>query len=269
MKNSRILTSSLVISALLSLSIAMPVTASTKSDIRELKEEIVTLQQGQEKMQKDLAEIKTLLEKGARTPAPAAKAPFKPKDLVVGDSAYLGSADAPVTLFEYSDYQCPYCRRHATTVLTQIVKEYVDNGQVRVVMREYPIATLHPRAFAASRAALCAGAQGQYWEMHDKIFATQKALSDDDLKSHAESLGLDITAYDGCLADEDTDKRIRAEIAEAQSMGISGTPSFVIGPTDKEDSNKVRVTQYIRGAQPLTSFQAAIKEQLKAAGEGE
>lgn len=259
----------LIISALLSLTVAMPLAAGTKEEIKELKEEIMEMKEGQEKMQKDLAEIKSMLEKGAKAaPAAAAKKPFEPKDLLVGNSAFLGKSDAPVTLFEYSDYQCPYCRRHATTVLTKLVEEYVDSGQLRVVMREYPIETIHPRAFAASSAAMCAGFQDKYWEMHDLIFANQKALSDADLKGHAETLGLDGAAYDACMTDDATNAQIRAEIAEAQSMGISGTPSFVIGLTDPEDSNKVRVTEYIRGAQPLPAFQTAVKNQLKEAGKG-
>lgn len=266
MNKKRFFIHTLIISALLSLSAAAPLAAGTKEELKALKEEIATLQQGQEKMQKDLAEIKTLLEKGAA--AAPAKPAFQPKDLVVGNSAYLGSADAPVTMFEYSDYQCPYCRRHATTVLTQIVKDYVDSGQVRVVMREYPITTIHPRAVAASTAALCAGEQGKYWEMHDQIFANQKALSDEDLLSHSNSIGLDQAAFQTCQADDATAKQIQAEIAEAQSMGISGTPSFVIGLTDAKDSNKVRVTRYIRGAQPLTAFQSAINDQLKLASQG-
>ena len=268
MKKSRFLTHSLIVFALLTLLAAPPVAAGTKDEIKALKEEIVTLQEGQEKMQKDLAEIKTLLEKGAARAPAAAKPPFQPKDLVVGNSPYLGSADAPVTLFEYSDYQCPYCRRHATTVLTQLVKEYVDNGQLRVVMREYPITTIHPRAVAASTAALCAGAQGKYWEMHDQIFANQKALSDEDLLAHSNTIGLDQAAFQACQADDATAEQIQAEIAEAQSMGISGTPSFVIGLTDPKDSNKVRVTKYIRGAQPLPSFQSAVNDQLKLASQG-
>lgn len=115
--------------------------------------------------------------------------------------------------------------------MPQLIKEYVDTGKLRVVIREFPIPNLHPRAFAAARAAVCAGAQDQYMEMHDLIFSDQKALSNADIK-------------------------------EGQSMGVSGTPSFVVGLTDPEDSNKIRVTRFIRGAQPLPTFQGAINDQL-------
>ncbi len=270
MKNSRIQKFTLLVFSLLVLVVAIPVAASTAGEVRELKEEVKVLQQGQEQMQKDLTEIKKLLEQGAKAaPAPTARTPFEAKDLEVGKSAFQGNADATVTLFAYSDYQCPYCRRHATMVMPQVVKEYVDSGKLRLVMREYPIETIHPRAFAAAQAALCAGTKGKYWEMHDLIFANQKALSDDELKSHAQTLELDAAGFEACLSDEETDNRIRAEIQEAQSMGITGTPSFVIGLTDPEDSNEVRVTQYIRGAQPFTAFQGAIDSLLKEAAEAE
>jgi len=267
MATNRVVKGCLVISSVLSLAIAIPAqAASTKDEIKALKEEVEVLQKGQEDIQKDLAEITKLLKDGAKAaPARAAKAPFEPKDLVVGDSAFMGSDDATVTIFSYSDYQCPYCRRHATTVMPQIIKEYVDSGKVRMVMREYPIQTIHPRAFAAAQAAACAGQQGKYFEMHDMIFANQKALSDDDLKAHSQSLQLDTAAWDACFANEETIKQINAEIAEAQGMGVTGTPSFVVGLTDPDDSNAVRVTKYIRGAQAFPAFQSAFDELLKTA----
>jgi protein-disulfide isomerase len=269
MKNTQYLKRTLIISSVLSLAIALPaLAASTKDEIRGLKEEIGTLQQGQEQMQVDLAEIKKLLEQGARTAPgqPPAPVPFEPTDLSVRESAHLGSADAPVTMFEYSDYQCAFCSRHATTVLTKIVEQYVDSGKLRIVMREFPIESIHPRAFAASQTALCAGVQGKYWEMHDLIFANQRALSDDDFKAHTQALGMDAAAFDACISDEKISHRIRVELQEGQRVGISGTPSFVVGLTDPEDSNKVHVTKFVRGAQPLEIFTEAIDELLTEAG---
>ena len=265
MKNSSTLKSLLLVFGLLALIMAMPAAAGTASEVRELKKEIETLQQGQEQIQNDLAEIKKLLKQGART-APgqaAAPAPFEPTDLLVGESAYLGSTDAPVTMFGYSDYQCPFCSRHATMVLPGLVKQYVDSGKLKIVMKEFPIESLHSRAFAASQATLCADAQGKYWEMHDLVFANQRAMTDDNFIAHSETLGLDATAFEACLTDEETSERIRAEILEGQGLGISGTPSFVVGLTDPEDSNKVHVTEYIRGAQPLPRFEGVINELLE------
>ena len=123
-------------------------------------------------MKKDLAEIKKLL---LQRPAAAPGQPaFQPTDLVVGKSPVLGEASAPVTLVEFSDYQCPFCKRNATTVLPELVKQYVDSGKVRVVMREMPIESIHQFALGAANAALCAHEQGEYWKMHDLLFANRK-----------------------------------------------------------------------------------------------
>jgi protein-disulfide isomerase len=236
--------------------------ASTSSDLQELKQEVQTLRQGQEQIQKDLAEIKQLLQQGAR--AAPGQQPFRPADFVVGSSPTLGSADAPVTLVEFSDYQCPFCKRHAAAVMPELIESYVDTGKVRFVMRESPIEGLHPRAVAAAEAALCAGDQGQYWEMSEALFNDQKANTDEDFNTMAEDLGLDVTAFTQCTGSDKHLAQIKADQAEAQKLGISGTPSFVLGLTDPKDPNKVRLTKFIRGAQPLAAFAAEIDELIKS-----
>ncbi len=237
--------------------------AMAKDKNAELKAEIEALKQGQEQIQKDLEEIKKLLQQGAR-PARGQQA-FNPTDITLGEVAYKGEKTAPVTLIEFSDYDCPFCKRHAQTVMPELIKNYVDTGKVRFVMREYPIPNLHPRAEAAAVAVLCAGDQGQYWGMHDAMFADQKANKDEDFKAMANTLGLDSAAFDTCYASGKFDAQIKADIAEGQKLGISGTPSFVVGLTDPKDPNKVHLTKFIRGAQPYTSFAANIDELLKGA----
>jgi len=237
--------------------------AMAKSKTAELQEEIQELKQGQEQIQKDLEEIKKLIQQGAK--AAPGKAPFKPTDMQLGDVATKGEDTAPVTLVEFSDYHCPYCKRHAQTVLKQLQENYIDTGKLRFVMREFPIPNLHPRAYAASVAALCAGDQGNYWGMHDALFNDQKAKQDEDFKAMADSLGLDATAFSTCLASTQFDEQIKADQAEGRKLGISGTPSFVLGLTDPKDSSKVHLTKFIRGAQPYASFAAAIDELLKVA----
>jgi protein-disulfide isomerase len=234
-----------------------------KSSTAELKEEVQELKKGQEQIQKDLEEIKKLLQQGAKA-APSRTA-FKPTDMQLGDVAVKGESTAPVTLVEFSDYHCPYCKRHATTVLTQLQKNYIDTGKLRFVMREFPIPNLHPRAYAASVAVLCAGDQGDYWGMHDALFIDQKAKQDEDFKAMADTIGLDATAFDVCLTSKKFDEQIKADQAEGQKLGISGTPSFVVGLTDPKDSSTVHLTKFIRGAQPYNSFATAIDELLKTA----
>jgi protein-disulfide isomerase len=242
-----------------------PALAKTSDEIKALKEEVAAMREGQEQMQKDLDEIKKLLQQGARpAAAPAAKA-FEPRTIELGAISSRGEQDAPVTLIEYSDYDCPFCKRHAETVMPSLIENYVNTGKLRFVMREYPIDRLHPRAAAASEAVLCAGDQGQYWGMHDAMFADQKANTDEDFNRMAAGLGLDMDAFTACLGGDKFMEQIRSDIVEGQALGVSGTPSFVVGLTDPKDPNKVNVTKFIRGAQPLPAFQAAIDELLKTA----
>lgn len=149
--------------------------------------------------------------------------------------------------------------------MTQLQKNYIDTGKLRFVMREYPIPNLHPRAKAAAVAVLCAGDQGDYWGMHDALFNDQKAKTDEAFKAMADTLGLNATEFSTCLASDKFDAQIKADQAEGQKLGISGTPSFVVGITDPKDPNKVHLTEFIRGAQPYSKFSATIDQLLKKA----
>lgn len=245
--------------------IAGPALAKTSDELKALQEEVKVLQQGQVKMQKDLEEIKKLLQRAPQKAAAPSQNAFTPTDIVLGDVPFKGESGAPVTLIEFSDYHCPYCRRHATSVMPTLIKNYVDTGKVRFVMREYPIDRLHARARAASVAALCAGDQDQYWGMHDALFNDQKATTDESFQQMAAGLGLNMEAFTECTSGDKFTEQIKADIAEGQKLGISGTPSFVLGLTDPEDSSKVHLTKFIRGAQGVAAFSAAIDELLKTA----
>ena len=246
--------------------VAGPAAAKTSDEIKALKEEVAAMREGQEEMQKDLDEIKKLLQQGARPsrPTPSARA-FEARTIELGQVAAKGEATAPVTLIEYSDYDCPFCKRHAETMMPALIKDYIDTGKVRFIMREYPIDHLHPRATAASQAVLCAGDQGNYWGMHDAMFADQRANTDEDFQGMASDLGLDVDAFNACMESDKFAEQIRAHQSEGQGLGVSGTPSFVVGLTDPDDPNKVNLTKFIRGAQPLQAFQSAIDELLKTA----
>jgi protein-disulfide isomerase len=260
---SRMLAMAIVVSCFL---IAGPVLARTSDELKALKQEVQTLQQGQADIQKNLEEIKKLLQQAPRAaPAAPARPAFAPTDIQLGEVPYKGEYDAPVTLIEFSDYQCPYCKRHATAVMPPLIESYVDTGKLRFVMREYPIRNLHRRAIPTSEAALCAGDQGNYWGMHDALFTDQKANTDEDFQQMAASMGLDVAAFSACMDSDKFMEQIRADMVEGQKLGISGTPSFVVGLTDPEDPSKVHLTKFIRGAQSLASFSAAIDELIKSA----
>ena len=247
--------------------VSTPLAAGTKEELQALRTEIETLQTGQEQIQKDLAEIKKLLQQGAR--AAPGQQQFKPVEIELSNVVYKGENDAPVTLLEYSDYHCPFCSRHAKTVLPQLLADYVDTGKVRFIMREYPIPNLHPRAVAASEAALCAGEQDAYWGMHDALFANQRSTTDENFREFAAGLDIDVATFSECMDDDRHMAQIRTDQAEGQKLGVTGTPSFVLGRTDPEDSSKVNLTKFIRGAQGLPAFVAAIDELLESEEDSE
>ena len=241
-----------------------PAVAGTADDIKALQQEVATLRQNQAQMQRDLDEIKRLMVQGSHVPATQTP-DFHPADITVGQSPALGAPSAPVTLVAFIDYECPFCKRHATTVMPALVRQYVDTGKVRFVMREFPVEKIHAQALNASSAALCARDQGQYWTMHDLLFADQQKLLPADLKAHAVTLGLDTRAFNACLDEGRHLAEINASQAEGQKLGIDGTPGFVIGLTDPADPDRVHLSQYIRGAQPLPTFAAVLDELLRSA----
>jgi len=241
-----------------------PALAGSGDDLKALQREVGVLRQNQAQIQRDLDEIKKLLVPGSYLLAPEVAA-FQPADLNVGRSPALGSATAPVTLVAFIDYECPFCKRHVYTVMPDIKRQYVDTGKVRFVIREFPVENIHAQALSASSAALCAREQGQYWAMHDLLFADQQNLPSTDLTAHAQTLGLDSAAFGTCLSEGRYMAEIRASQAEGQKLGIDGTPGFVLGLTDGTDPDTVHLSKYIRGAQPLETFAAAIDELLQAA----
>ena len=120
--------------------------------------------------------------------------------------------------------------------------------------------SIHKDAFRAAEATHCAEDQGQFWEMHDRLFENQRAI--EPLKGHAEALGLDVVAFESCMASEKYADAVRKDMAEAQKAGVSGTPSFVLGRTDPADPSKVKGISFIRGAQQFAAFKTEIEKAL-------
>ncbi len=185
------------------------------------------------------------------------------------DDAYLDKENAPVTLIEFSDFQCPFCRSFFFGTLPQIKKEYIDTGKLKFVYRDFPL-SFHPGSKPAALAAECSKEQGRFWELHDKIFSEQQKQGQgtvqftvEDLKKWALQIGLDTSQFNQCLDSEKYKNEVEKDMADGQSAGVSGTPTFFIG---KSNNNGIIDGTAIRGARPFEAFKTAIDEELKKAG---
>lgn len=173
-------------------------------------------------------------------------APRQTVSLAATDPAQ-GPASAPVTLVEFSDYQCPFCQRVEPTI-KQLRTTYGD--KLRIVWKDFPLTQIHPQAFKAGEAGHCAGDQGKYWEYHDRLFANQQALQPADLKKHAADLGLDAAAFGACLDSSKYGERVRDGVSLGDRLGVNSTPTIFVNG------------RRFSGAQPYEVFVAAIDEEL-------
>jgi protein-disulfide isomerase len=196
---------------------------------------------------------------GQPTPVPLVQAS-------ADDDPSWGPADAPVTIIEFSDYQCPYCVRFWSETLPQIREEY--EGKVRFVYRDFPLTSIHEWAQKAAEAAECADDEDMFWEYHDLIFANQSGLSEQlsnagldgvqtTLEGYASDLGLDAAAFTDCLDSGKYTSEVEKDMQDGRSYGVSGTPAFFING------------QSVSGAQPFANFQAVIDAALEEADGGE
>jgi protein-disulfide isomerase len=159
----------------------------------------------------------------------------------------LGPEDAPVTIVEFSDYQCPYCKR-AEPVVQQLLERYP--AEVRFVFRDYPLDRIHPLARGAAEAAACANQQGRFWEFHRKLFDPGAKLDPESLRQYASDLGLDLQAFQTCMEEHRFQAEIEADLAAGREAGVTGTPAFFVNGIP------------LKGARPLDDFVAVIEKEL-------
>jgi len=183
------------------------------------------------------------------TGRPALEVPSEP--LSIEQASITGSADAEIVMVVYSDFQCPFCGRFTREVLPEIQRRYVDTGQVALAFRHMPL-PIHPEALQAAVSAECAGDQGQFWPMHDLLFAQQGQLDQESLGVLSHTLELDQSRFDRCLQDQAVRERIQASVDEARQMGIAGTPAFFFGR--RLSDGRVKVVEAVAGALPIEEF---------------
>lgn len=189
-------------------------------------------------------------------PQAAAQAPqaavteqeVKRYNVPVDDDPAIGPEDAPITLIEFSDYECPYCGRWYEQVFTRLRQEYPDT--VRIVYRDFPLTSIHPNAAPAAEAANCANEQDSYWEFHDKLFSGEYDLGEQAYVQYAEDLGLDVEQFENCLESGRYNDEVMADYQFAAELGVRSTPTFFL--------NGIPLV----GAQPFDVFKQVIEKEL-------
>lgn len=188
----------------------------------------------------------------------------QPVKISTDDDPIRGSSDAPITIIEFSDFQCPFCARFHVQTLPLLLENYIDVGKVKLVYRDFPIQSIHPNAIAAAVAAECADDQGKYWQYHDKLFENQSQWNKletseviDRFGQYAESLELDTELFNSCLMSGKHIEEIKNDLDDGRKYGVTGTPGFFIG---NDELGFVEV----KGAQPFENFQKIIDLQLSS-----
>lgn len=190
-----------------------------------------------------------------------------PVKVSIDDDPILGDKNAPLTMIDFSDYECPFCKRYFDETFAQIKKDYIDTGKIKYVYRDLPLPFHDPLATLEAVAANCAREQGDdttYFAYHDEIFARTKSngngLAKEDLSTIATDLGLNLNTFQSCVDTESNKDEVQKDVADATKVGASGTPTFFIG---KSTSDGVIEGTKIVGAQPFSAFKTIIDQQLK------
>jgi protein-disulfide isomerase len=176
-----------------------------------------------------LTSLEEKVEKSAARPAapprPSGPDPTRAYNLPAGQSASKGPADAPLTIVEFSDYQCPFCAR-SEPLVKELLAAYPT--QTRLVFKHFPLTSIHPQAMPAALAAAAAQKQGKFWEMHEILFANQRALSPEQIRQYAKQIGLDLARFDADLQSDEVKTAVQEDMQLAQRVGVRGTPTLFV-----------------------------------------
>jgi len=188
--------------------------------------------------------------------------PKLPMKISVDNDPIIGNPDAPITIIEFTDFQCPFCARFHTQTLPLIFEEYIEQGKVKLVVRDFPIQSIHPNAVPAAIASECANEQGKAKEMHDMLFYNQNEWSRQEtvdalslFSQYATEIQLEQDTFDSCLTNGKYIEEIKKDLDDGRSYGVSGTPGFFIG------NDQIGYVE-LKGAQPYDSFKKIIDAQL-------
>ena len=213
----------------------------------------------QEELENAMAKLELkILEKQLPTNQPTI-----PLKISLGNNPVIGNPNAPITIIEFSDFQCPFCAKFHIQTLPKIMDEYIKEGKVKLVFRDFPIQSIHSNALLASVAAECANEQGKFKEMHDKLFENQNEWSSKDtdnliilFNQYSLEMGIEKEKFDSCLKNEKYIKEIQKDLDDGRTYGVSGTPGFFIG------NDEIGFIE-LKGAHPFENFKNVIDTQLK------
>jgi len=185
-----------------------------------------------------------------------------PVKISADNDPIIGDSNAPITIIEFSDFQCPFCARFNSQTLPVILDEYIEQGKVKLVFRDFPIQSIHPNALPASVAAECANDQSKFKEMHDMLFEKQNEWNKKEttealslFSQYASNMKLDMEVFDSCLTSGKHIDEIKKDLEDGRDYGVTGTPGFFVG------NDQIGFVE-LKGAQPFESFKKVIDAQL-------
>ncbi len=184
-------------------------------------------------------------------------------DILFDEQQALGDTKATVVIVEYSDYQCPFCRRFAAETFARVEKEYVRTGKALLTFRDNPMEHLHPLALGAATAAQCVASAGKFWQMNQRLLRDPVELTPEDLARDARELGIDSARFERCVQDPAVAQKIREAMNEADRIGARGTPMFLVG-WRRPGEKTVHALRMIEGAYPYDVFRATLDGVLRA-----
>lgn len=237
--------------------LSMPVLNQDPITMNDLDDAIKLLEDKIDTLATDLQDLEDVMLTDPNTGAAQ-----EPVIVTADDDPVLGSADAPIVIIEFSDFQCPFCAKFHAETLPLIKENYIDTGKVKLVYRDFPIQNIHPNAMAAAVAAECADEQGMFWDYHDTLFESMNQWKDlsmvdviDQFKAYAMNTGTDETEFADCMDTGKYVNEVASDYADGVSYGITGTPAFFLG-------NDQIGYHHMSGAKPYDEFQFVIEQLL-------
>lgn len=189
------------------------------------------------------------------TPTPRPEPPLPSEPVSIEGAATTGSLEALAVMIVFSEFECPFCASFAKDTWPTLLRDYVEPGRLLVAYRHFPLEQIHPNAVAAGKAVECASRENQFWQMHNVLFDQPRPLDPGQFPGMAANLGLDPMAFDLCML-QDAETRVRADMAEGRTLGVSGTPTFFFGR--RAGAHEVTILSRLTGAKPVAEFNAAI-----------